>query len=408
MYESPQWSRTTKTIVVVVALLLIALLAWRFQSLIAQIVVAGVIAYVLNPLIKLVDAKSPLSRRTVILVIYFVLLALVIGAVTALGFAAYRQVTSLIDQLPEFLSELLFLVRRLTDAPVISIGPFEFSLSNLDLGSIRQQLLNLSEPLLSRTGQYASLLAGTTVRVVGNLLFIWVVSIYLALEIPQLGSYVIRAASRPGFQGDVQRLLSEFSRIWSAYLRGQIVLGLVIGLAVGLSLGVLGVQNALALGLVSGLLEFVPVIGPVIGTGAAVIVAFFQPENYLGLQPLTLAAIVLGVMILIQQLENNILVPRIVGGALDLHPLMVIVGVFMGASLAGILGAILAAPILASLKLIGRYAWRKLFDLPPFPKDEELEEGQRADIPLLSDLRRLWQKKDSNITEVGEADSDSA
>ena len=73
-------------------------------------------------------------------------------------------------------------------------------------------------------------------------------------------------------------------------------------------------------------------------------------------------------MIVVQQVENNLLVPRIVGGALDLHPLIVIIGGLMGAALAGVLGAILAAPILASLKLVGQYVWRKLFDLPPFPE----------------------------------------
>ena len=68
--------------------------------------------------------------------------------------------------------------------------------------------------------------------------------------------------------------------------------------------------------------------------------------------------------------------PRIVGEALDLHPLMVIVGVFMGATLGGIVGAVLAAPVLATLKLLGVYAWRKLFDLHPFPDPEETD-GQK-------------------------------
>ena len=104
------------------------------------------------------------------------------------------------------------------------------------------------------------------------------------------------------------------------------------------------------------------------------LVAFFQPGNYLGLVSWQYALVILTLMIVIQQLENHLLVPRIVGGALDLHPIIVIVGLFMGASLAGILGAILAAPLIASLKLFGTYAWRKLFDLPPFPEEEPPEE----------------------------------
>lgn len=396
-YTSPPWNRTTKTIVAIVGLLLVAAVAWRFQSLIGQVVTAAVLAYVLNPVIRFLDENTPLNRRPLILAVYFGLLFLVIGASTALGVAAYGQVLNLIDQMPAFIGDLVSLVRRWTETPVISIGTFEFSLAPLDWASIRQQILGFIEPLLSRSGQYAGQFASTTVRLLGNILFVWVVSIYLALEIPRFGDYVSRATSQSGYQQDAERLMREFGRIWSAYLRGQIILGLTIGVLVGISLGALGVQNALALGILSGLLEFIPVLGPVIGAGAAIVVAFFQPANYLGLTSLQFALVVLGVMFLIQQIENNILVPRIVGDALDLHPLMVIIGVFMGASLAGILGAILAAPILATLKLLGVYAWRKMFDLPPFPRQESSAEAPPDEerVPVLNRLRRLWRSLES-------------
>jgi predicted PurR-regulated permease PerM len=162
--------------------------------------------------------------------------------------------------------------------------------------------------------------------------------------------------------------------IWNAYLRGQVLLALIIGIVVAVVLSVLGVSNALALGLLSGVLEFLPIIGPVIGTAAAVLVAVFQSSNYLGLSPLIYGLLVLGVMIAIQQIENHVLVPRIVGGALDLHPVAVMVGVLMGASLAGLLGAILAAPVLATLKLFAVYVWRKMLDLDPFPESDSPEE----------------------------------
>jgi predicted PurR-regulated permease PerM len=83
------------------------------------------------------------------------------------------------------------------------------------------------------------------------------------------------------------------------------------------------------------------------------------------------ASVVLIFMLIVQQVENNFLVPRIVGESLDLHPLIVIIGVFMGSSLAGVLGAILAAPLVATLKLVSIYAWRKMFDQPPFPNPEK-------------------------------------
>lgn len=388
-YESPPWGRTTKTIVVIVALLLVVLVAWRFSSLIQQIIMAAVLAYLLNPLIKFVNENTGLKRGTLVLLTYLAFILLVIGAFTALGVAAYAQINNLINELPRLTVSLLNLLRdwaRVAET-TYEIGPFEFSPSTFDWNSIRSQVLGMVEPILSRGGQYAGQIAGATMRIVGNFLFIWVVSIYLALEIPRVRDYVAAAAQQPGYRKDAERLMAEFSRVWSAYLRGQVILGLVIGVTVGVSLGVLGVQNALALGIVSGLLEFVPVVGPIIGTGAAVVVAFFQPQNYLGLTSVEFALVVLLVMFIIQQLENNLLVPNIVGDALDLHPLVVIIGVFMGASVAGILGAILAAPVLASLKLLGNYAWRKLFDLPPF-EDEASEPAPSS--PFQQKVRDLW------------------
>ena len=388
-YESPPWGRTTKTIVVVIALLLLALVTWRFSALIQQVVMAGVLAYLLNPLIMFVNKNTGFKRGTLVVLTYFAFIILVIGAFTALGVAAYAQINNLLNQLPELIADVVNLIQAWApDAEMtFEFGPFEFTPSTFDWNAVRRQLLGMVEPVLSRGGQYAGQIAGATMRIVGNFLFIWVVSIYLALEIPGIRDYVAAAAQRPGYRQDAERLMAEFSRVWSAYLRGQIMLGLIIGFTVGFSLRVLGVQNALALGILSGLLEFVPVVGPIIGSGAAVIVAFFQPQNYLGLSSVEYAFAVFLVMFIIQQLENNLLVPYIVGEALDLHPLVVIVGVFMGATLAGILGAILAAPVLASLKLLGNYAWRKLFDLPPFEDDVS---EPRSSSPFQRRLQELW------------------
>jgi len=388
-YESPPWGRTTKTIVVIIALLLVALVAWRFSGLIKQVVMAAVLAYLLNPLIKIVNENTGLKRGTLVVLTYFAFIILVVGAFTALGVAAYAQINNLLNELPGLIVDAVNLLRDWapTSETIFEIGPFEFTPSTFDWNAIRSQVLSMVEPILSRGGQYAGQIAGATLRIVGNFLFVWVVSIYLALEIPRIRDYVAAAAQRPGYRKDAERLMAEFTRVWSAYLRGQIMLGLIIGVTVGVSLRILGVQNALALGILSGLLEFVPVVGPIIGTGAAVAVAFFQPQNYMGLTSLEYALVVLGVMFVIQQLENNLLVPNIVGDALDLHPLVVIVGVFMGASVAGILGAILAAPLLATFKLLGNYAWRKLFDLPPFA-DEESQPAPAS--PFQQRFRRLW------------------
>ncbi|MEZ4580050.1 MAG: AI-2E family transporter [Caldilineaceae bacterium] len=202
-------------------------------------------------------------------------------------------------------------------------------------------------------------------------LLVFALSIYVARDMPRFGGIISDLAHQPGYRQDADRLLTDFARIWAAYLRGQVVLALIIGVVVTMALAAMGVNNALGLGALAGALEFLPIIGPVASTVAAVIVAFFQNEPFFGLAFYWRPVAVAVVMLVIQQVENNILVPRIVGRALDLHPLVTMVAVLMGASLAGILGAVLAAPVVASLKLLGMYAWRKMLDLPPFADWEE-------------------------------------
>ncbi len=370
--SSPPWSTATKVILVVGVLLLLALMVWRFQSLIGMIVIAAIIAYLLNPIIVFIDDRTGIRRGFVIVFVYALLAILIATGFSALGVAGYQQGVNLIDQAPSLIESLTEGAQGfIGSTEPIQLGPISITPIMIPWDSITEQVLGLAEPFFSQSAVIASRVATITVRTVINVVFVFFVSIYLASDLLNFDSYLLRLAERPGYREDMETLLVELKGVWSSYLRGQVLLGLVVFVMSWLGLTALGVQNSLALGLISGLLEFVPTIGPVVSAIIAMVVAFFQPENYLGLSPWAYALVVLALMILIQQLENSILVPRIVGGALNLHPFIVIVGVFMGASLAGVLGAVLAAPIIASLKVFGNYAWRKLFDLPPFPEPEQ-------------------------------------
>lgn len=379
LHHSPQWNRTIKAAVAIGFLLLAALLAQRFQSLIGQVVAAAIIAYILNPLIIFLDKNLKIKRGAVLIIVYLLLAVGVIWAITALGVAAFQQVTTFINLVPELIADIITFVEEITTRtdPFV-LGTFTLDPAIIPWETITNQLLGLVEPVLGQGGQIIRQLASTTVRWVGILFFVFMISIYIANEIPSLGGYVARIAQQPGYQHDAERLMREFGRIWSAYLRGQVILGLIIFLVVWLGLAILGVQNALALGLLAGLLEFVPTIGPIVSAGVSITVAFFQPFNYMSVPGWQFALFVLAFMFLVQQLENSILVPRIMGQALDLHALVVIIGVYMGGSLAGILGAVLAAPVIASLKLVSVYAWRKMFDLYPFPEPEKIPPPRRS------------------------------
>lgn len=367
---SPLWGRSTKLVVIIIGLVLIALTAWRFQDLIVMATMAAVIAYILNPLVVFVNERTRISRGWVILGIYLLLAVALIALFVSLGVAAYDQAVDFINFIPNLIDQMISLFETINrqSEPIVIFDQIIIEPINLPWDSITDQLLGLIQPTISTSGGMVGQLASTTMRMLGNLIFVFVISIYLIFEAPNVGRYLQALAARPGYQTDMERMAKAFSDIWSSYLRGQVILGVVIFFVVWMGLSLIGVRNALPLGLIAGLLEFVPTIGPIISTIISILVAFFQPTNPWGLEGWQFALIVLIFMILVQQIENNALVPRIVGNALNLHPLIVIIGVFMGASIAGILGAILAAPILASLKLIAVYAWRKLFDQPPFPE----------------------------------------
>jgi predicted PurR-regulated permease PerM len=379
--DSPPWDRSVKIVVAVVTLIAIVAVAATFTDLILRVVAAGIIAYVLTPLINWVVEYTPLKRGTAIVTTYVVLAILIIASGVVLGVSTFRQINNFINSVPDLLEGI---VEWFSTTDVLSIGPFHLEVASIwgsiDWQAIGERLIATVVPFVNQSGRTILVILSSTVDVITVVLFTFIVSIYLAFEMGRLGGYISRGVYQPGYRRDTERMLFEFNRIWEAYLRGQIILAFVIFLAVWISLTILGVQNAFALGVLSGLLEFLPVIGPFIGTLVAAIVAFFQPTNYIGFDPVVYTLIVIGVMIVIQQIENNILVPRIVGGALDLHPLVVIIGVFMGATLAGLIGAILAAPVLATIKLLSTYAWRKMFDLSPFPEPAQKERPERTSI----------------------------
>lgn len=387
---SPPWNTTTKAIVAVSALALFCLLVWVFRGLLQQVVLAALLAYLLHPLITLIDRRTPVNRVTVVLAVYLALAILVVATFMLVGVTTFQQVLDLSRRLPDWFEDALAQLQMLRDQlpESITVGGVTLPVAGLlpelpGWDELFSQVFGLLQPILGRGGSLAASVVTGTVAVLGQILLIFIISIYIAVDIPRIGSMIANIAHKPGFRRDAERLTSQVSQVWAAYMRGQALLALIIFVMVSVVLGALGVDNALGLGLLSGAMEFLPVIGPLAGAGAAILVAFFQGSPGFGLTPLQFALAVAVAMIVIQQIENTLLVPRIVGKALNLHPLLVMVSVIMGASLAGLLGAILAAPIVASIRILGEYAWQKMLDLPPFPDEDEaqVEDMQQDDIP---------------------------
>jgi predicted PurR-regulated permease PerM len=209
--------------------------------------------------------------------------------------------------------------------------------------------------------------AGATAQAVGVLVVILVLGYYMLIDFGELDDSFVGMVPR-AYRADFRRLLDETGLVWNAFFRGQLLLGLIVGGLVAVVLTILGVRFSLVLGLIAGVLEFVPIFGPAIAGLISVLVALFQGSNWWGLSVWAFGGIVLVVFVLIQQVENNILVPRIIGHSLNLHPILVLLGALVGGLLAGVLGLLLAAPSVATLRLWLGYVYRKVVGLETWPR----------------------------------------
>lgn len=365
---SPRWNASTKLVVMLTAIVILGWILYRFQVLIPPLVVALIVAYVLNPLVGALAGRLRLSRGLAILLLYLAILLAFSGVSTVVGLAVRQQLIGLVNNLRRVAVELPERLQNEVLNQVYAVGPFTVDLSRIDVAPLLDQALSAVRPALSQTGALIATVTSTVASTLGWVIFIAVLVFYMLKDIHTFQPALERLAEAPGYAADVRRLVWELGLIWNGFLRGQTVLAIVIGVLVTISMSVLGVRFALVLGLLAGLLEFLPIIGPVVSGLVGVLVALFQVDNWLGLSPVWYAALVAGVYLVIQQIENNVLVPRIIGQSLNLHPMAVLIAALMGGTLAGILGLLLAAPTLATLRLLARYAWYKLLDLDPFPE----------------------------------------
>jgi predicted PurR-regulated permease PerM len=182
--------------------------------------------------------------------------------------------------------------------------------------------------LLRATGDAGGLLADVGLVVV--------VSFYMLLDGPRIGPHIL--AYVPGqHRGTARRIECSVRRVLGGYLRGQVLLAAIVGVLAGIGCWLLGVPYALILGLLAGLLELVPMFGSVLSAVPALAVAVWQPF------PTVLWVLLL--FLVIQQVESNILAPRVTGDAVGLHPLAAVFAVLVGFELGGVLGGMLATPM---------------------------------------------------------------
>ncbi len=172
--------------------------------------------------------------------------------------------------------------------------------------------------------------------VILDLAIVLVVTFYLLLDARRFKAIVLRTLE-PANRTAARRVFSEIARVFGAYLRSQLIVAISLGLLVTIALSLLGVPYAVLLGVFAGLVELIPMLGPFLGAIPAILVASTHPF------PMVLWVAI--AFVVIQQVESNILVPRLTGNAVGLHPLAAMLALLAGFEAGGVVGALFAVPI---------------------------------------------------------------
>jgi len=410
-HPSPPWEPGTRLISALVLLVLMAALLYRLRELFSLFMIAFLIAFLLFPLVLRLQRLMKSPRWVAVLLIYLVMLAILAGAGTGVGVAIAQSVINLISGLEDVAAGIPALLEELLTQQY-TVGPWVLDFSQYNFESAVSDLVGMVQSLLLESGTFLASLAGRAATTVGLALSVFVFGFYLLLDFDKANEVVLGLI--PGmYRADVQRLLKDTGQLWSSFFRGQLILGLAVGLLTFLFLTILGTNFTLGLGVIAGFLELIPGFGPFISACVGVLVALFQASNWIGLTPFWYAVVVLGAFLLVQQIENNLLVPKIIGHSLNLPPLAVLLAVLAGGYLFGLFGVLLAAPLTATLRLWVGYIYRKTVGLEtwPAPVLEPREEIQMPRVPPF--LRRFfgrltdWIRSSGPFNRFSEEDGDT-
>ncbi|HKZ55620.1 MAG TPA: AI-2E family transporter [Anaerolineales bacterium] len=402
--DSPRWGSTTKALVGLLAASLIVALLIRFRSVVYLLIVAGIVAFLVHPVVRTLNRKARLKWPIATNLTFLFIFMLVLTVSTATGLAAVQQLQALFFTLEELLFDLPALLEEL-GGNVVAIGPWSFDLSTFDLSSLASRALDVLQPTLGRTSSLVAGLASVAFESVARFLFVLVVAYFLTLDHARIRERW-SGISIPRYEHDLGRLRTALTRIWDSFLRGQLLVVACFGAATAVMLTGLGVRFSIALGILGGAAKFVPILGPTMAGVAAALVALFQPTNWFGATPLAHAFLVVASVVVLDQSLDYLLVPRIMGTSLNLHPVLIIVGAIVGASLAGVLGLLLSAPAMATMLLLGRYIFRKLTDQSPW--DPPIDARPQPRLPLFGRFWERWARKKRGQDEAPKASSEES
>ncbi len=344
MGEGAAWRVAAKAVLFVFAILFLVWILIQLRPVVVQVLLAVIIAAGMSPLVDQLTT-SPEAQRwrwrppraLVVLLVYVVLIGLIslVGAVVLPPL--FHEVEELARRTPEYAADFQAWVET---------APARYPWLPSDLSTtLAQQLRGLTSQVIGLVSQALvvfrvalGVLSGTL-----NGIFTLILALYITADSRRILDYLLAFVPRDR-RGQAEKVASSIGLRLGGWVRGQLLLSAIIGVMTLIGLSLIGVRYSVLLALVAAIGEAVPMVGPIFSAVPAVIIAFTQSPQQ--------GFLTLGLYVLIQQLENNLVVPKVMGRAVELHALAVMLALLAGSELMGITGAILSVPVTAAISVI--------------------------------------------------------
>lgn len=347
------------TVAIVVALTILLLRA--MGQAIVPFVAAIITAYLFNPAITWLHRRTHVGRAGWILVLYVLIGTLLYGLVRFLGPIITGQYNDLVTQLPGIRDTILYQI--------------EFT-QTVDIAGLKVDVRGFEEPLIGFITDIARTLPEVVPHLVltaleSLLLFLTylIITFYLLLQADQIMGWIYGLVPAP-YRGEIRGLGLQIDRILAGYIRGTLLLIPIMSVLTYIALSILGVRYALVIAIATGFLEVIPLVGPWSAAGIAMTVALFQPTAPFGWSHLVFVLVVGLTYFVLRMFEDSVIIPHVVGHAVHLHPVLVLFAVLAGGVIGGPFGLLISIPVVAVVRLLLRYLYRKLIDAPDLPSSD--------------------------------------
>ncbi|AIG66177.1 AI-2E family transporter [Weissella tructae] len=309
------------------------------------LLISGFLYYLMNPIVELI-CKVPLGKYKVprgisITIVMLLFLGIIVFAVGSFIPTLAEQVSRLLASVPQYVHKTQMWFDSLSRETW-----FRDYVQAIDMSKLQQTIEKYGETVVMGTASGFGSVLGTVTSVTIAAITIPVMTIYMLADGKKFVPFAQRVMPKR-FSGDVAELLGRLNKTLSRYISGQALEMLFVGVFTTIGYMVIGQRYALLLGVIAGITNMIPYVGPYIG---------YIPALFIGLMQGPMEAVSITIVVLIvQQIDSNILYPRIIGSTLSIHPLTILVILLAAGNIAGIPGMILAVPLYAVVRTIVVY-----------------------------------------------------